>query len=991
LENIDNRAVEHNNTNVFKGRIIKVVYSGRLRVGLSAMKILHLSDIHFGISDSTNEQPRIAVALDRAFKDDAIAPDIVVFSGDLAQRGLPNEFAKGQAWLAKLVESWSAKLFIVPGNHDVHRTETKHKLFRAVAESDQIYNEWKSTPHWTHLRSFFEWHDAARAKLPIPYNWNDQYGFHFRGEIAGVTVNVIGLNSAMLSCADDDRENLVIDTRYLNDALARVGGPEELVIAVAHHPTDFLKPWNREQVVQLFGQETGVNLFLHGDTHQQLATSVASSTGSAHATLSAGATYQSSPGRLDCSSYTLDFERRELALKNYVFSLNSGNWEVKTNSRKLVLNIPQLSKAKAKIGSIRKPGDPPDPKPDPQPGRKPGAAPHRAGLIAADATVGATTITSVGELSPSSGTITSDDKIDAHERLNAARDLQNRISLYFNQIELASGAYAFKSRVKDHSRVLSKLENRRKKPSGYRLEDMPDLCAFRIITLYQDDIPKLLKEMLAKISEDPGPFVKSEPIEIEVNTSRLPSDPLSLENAVTAIADGLKGLLTLSVAPPQRRDTGYSSIHVVAWARPGPKIQPAKMRVEIQIRSALEDVWGEIDHRLDFQNRRGDETKPRNRHLNVFKSLIDALISYVDTIKKAAALDAAEVVTPAISSSIEASNEQIERLSDLPTPILNRLRSAYEIWDRASKSRESGRVDTDLFDKGANMFLELLQEFSDDPSLTPDQAGRFRRICEGERAYLLLHTGRDEDALTSETIYTRILSEHPNSVLANFRLGELYRKQGLLQKSLTHLKQALDGLQETNEDGLSRKHAVYDTIRLSIGLTSWRMFASDPTLKAKSEHLRQALQWAKEVITSSAQKTELIALRAINDFLYYCWEANRNEETKSLVDKADAALIGGYVERLYKYCTEAEDGPQHYYWVDTVLRYVRGEQAKARKVALMLEAELVKVASSRGFEEKYERGSVRWLGSILPIFQSDDDEKDCLMLTQEVLQQYGRG
>jgi hypothetical protein len=197
-----------------------------------------------------------------------------------------------------------------------------------------------------------------------------------------------------------------------------------------------------------------------------------------------------------------------------------------------------------------------------------------------------------GPQSPDPG-ITQEDRLEAHEFLDVGRKLQERILLYFNQIELASGTYAFKSRVKEHSRIMSKLEDRRKKPGGYDLSDMPDICAFRIITLYQDDIPKLLKEMLSKIASDPGPFIREEPINIEVNTSRLPTDPLSLDNAVAAIASELIGMLQLIVAPPKVRDTGYSSIHVVVWARHGVnkiKGQPKQMRVEIQIKSALEDV-----------------------------------------------------------------------------------------------------------------------------------------------------------------------------------------------------------------------------------------------------------------------------------------------------------------------------------------------------------------------------------------------------------------
>ena len=83
------------------------------------------------------------------------------------------------------------------------------------------------------------------------------------------------------------------------------------------------------------------------------------------------------------------------------------------------------------------------------------------------------------------------------------------------------------------------------------------------------------------------------------------------------------------------RDTYYSSIHFVGWVDTrSSEHTTEKVRVEIQIRSALEDVWGEIDHELQLQMRRKDPTLPKNRHLVVLKELIDAIISYVHIIKK---------------------------------------------------------------------------------------------------------------------------------------------------------------------------------------------------------------------------------------------------------------------------------------------------------------------------------------------------------------------
>ena len=72
------------------------------------MKILHISDLHFGHHDP---------ALAEGFAEDINAqkPDLVVASGDFTQIGTKEEFEQAREFLDKL----TAPVFAVPGNHDV--------------------------------------------------------------------------------------------------------------------------------------------------------------------------------------------------------------------------------------------------------------------------------------------------------------------------------------------------------------------------------------------------------------------------------------------------------------------------------------------------------------------------------------------------------------------------------------------------------------------------------------------------------------------------------------------------------------------------------------------------------------------------------------------------------------------------------------------------------------------------------------------------------
>lgn len=75
--------------------------------GGGAVRIAHLSDIHFGCEDICACEAAIAAV-------SAFAPELVVVTGDLTRDGLPVEFEAARAWLDRL----PAPLLVTPGNHD---------------------------------------------------------------------------------------------------------------------------------------------------------------------------------------------------------------------------------------------------------------------------------------------------------------------------------------------------------------------------------------------------------------------------------------------------------------------------------------------------------------------------------------------------------------------------------------------------------------------------------------------------------------------------------------------------------------------------------------------------------------------------------------------------------------------------------------------------------------------------------------------------------
>jgi len=97
------------------------------------MKILHVSDLHFGPPYLS----RVGEALLRAVPE--IRPEVLVISGDLTQRAKPEEFEQAAGFIDRLPD---VPRIIVPGNHDVplyrifERFYDPHRYYQKFVDRD---------------------------------------------------------------------------------------------------------------------------------------------------------------------------------------------------------------------------------------------------------------------------------------------------------------------------------------------------------------------------------------------------------------------------------------------------------------------------------------------------------------------------------------------------------------------------------------------------------------------------------------------------------------------------------------------------------------------------------------------------------------------------------------------------------------------------------------------------------------------------------------
>jgi 3',5'-cyclic AMP phosphodiesterase CpdA len=194
------------------------------------LKLVHLSDLHFGHHD-----PAVAATLGAEIE--AQKPDLVVISGDFTQVGTESEFEQARAF----IDTLSAPLFAVPGNHDVpainilRRFINPYGLYRRyIAQDLEPFLEMDGV-------AFVGMRTSRRARL----EWNWGHGTISRSQL-----------------------------EHLDDRFA-LASPDAIRVVVAHHPLLFptepmIQKTKRvkraDEALATFSQ-LGVRLVLSGHFH----------------------------------------------------------------------------------------------------------------------------------------------------------------------------------------------------------------------------------------------------------------------------------------------------------------------------------------------------------------------------------------------------------------------------------------------------------------------------------------------------------------------------------------------------------------------------------------------------------------------------------------------------------------------------------------------------------------------------------------------------
>jgi predicted phosphodiesterase len=254
---------------------------------MSGITWIHLSDWHQKGPDFDRKVVRDALIKDlheRTSIDPILEQvDFVVFSGDLAYNGEPNEYETARRELLDPVlevvgikpetEQKADRLFIVPGNHDLSRECISEMLPSQLQEtliSDELVQKWLTD-------------DRKRARVLEPFEAYREFVNGYTGQkspdyacilrlnVGNRQIALLGLNSAWMCARNKNKQGEVNDYGFtlvgepqVHDALAEITDAD-LRIVVLHHPFDWQATFDRNHVEALL--ERDCHFILRGHEH----------------------------------------------------------------------------------------------------------------------------------------------------------------------------------------------------------------------------------------------------------------------------------------------------------------------------------------------------------------------------------------------------------------------------------------------------------------------------------------------------------------------------------------------------------------------------------------------------------------------------------------------------------------------------------------------------------------------------------------------------
>lgn len=256
-------------------------YTYSHRGNMKSLTWLHLSDWHQKGEEFDRNVVRDALLEDikarKIISTELNEIDFIIFSGDVAFSGRAEEYqaAKDQLFdpLLKVCGLKSERLFVVPGNHDLDRSEFEMlpEELKKPFDSDAKVQKW-----------LFD--DRKKARILEPFQAFSAFVKEYTGQdkpeyackrewcIRGKRICLLGLNSALMCGRNVDGNNNINDRGF-----TVIGEPQiqeslpflsraDIKIVVLHHPLNWLTDFDCNRIEGRLKSEC--DFILHGHQHK---------------------------------------------------------------------------------------------------------------------------------------------------------------------------------------------------------------------------------------------------------------------------------------------------------------------------------------------------------------------------------------------------------------------------------------------------------------------------------------------------------------------------------------------------------------------------------------------------------------------------------------------------------------------------------------------------------------------------------------------------
>ena len=497
----------------------------------------------------------------------------------------------------------------------------------------------------------------------------------------------------------------------------------------------------------------------------------------------------------------------------------------------------------------------------------------------------------------------------AHKLYVVAEEVQKKVVPMVEQSPIKDQAYRITHRVKRPLRIVKKVQEKQKNDSSYGIDKITDAFGLRVVTLFQNEIPSIVKILFDMIKHDKNfaglPFVRNGLRELRIYTNRPEGDPYAIAEAVRELAEhsGFKNRLR----PPESKESGYSSVHLVVEVEvavehsDGWQQQPVLM--EIQVRDIFEESWGEIDHKLRYKSdgrRRTDEELHQLRwlsNLNALKTHCDGCGQQAWIIQAHLPSELLPLPEAIITKSLVMTQDAMAQLlATLPASLHPLVGKVYErrarvlyTWDPVARAA--------LFAKTLSLLNELKRvSVKHHRDMTPIKRPVIYHL-DLERAFCMLAGGRQQVRKAAK-IYERMLNTYKEDVVLHYRLGRAELQLGRIDRAVKLFKSGLHLI--GTDKAFSQEHWIRAALPRYLSFTYWAM-SNELTHQTNKRGkrlmlLRQACKYT-EIAYLAPVSDPMERLKTLNNLTYYVWQYH-TLQPKGIKGKIDKPRLKALVDEL---------------------------------------------------------------------------------------------